>query len=70
VLRAGEAGGPVADSDDRVGTIDVPVLEWERWGQCSLMVGKGRAAPQLHLLHDARGGRWFSERRSSAWRQW
>jgi hypothetical protein len=32
VSRAGEAGGPVAGSDDLVGTTDAPILKWEMMG--------------------------------------
>jgi hypothetical protein len=32
VSRAGEAGGPVADSDDQISTIDAPISELERRG--------------------------------------
>jgi hypothetical protein len=47
VPRAGEAGGPVADSDDQISTIDAPISELERRGRRSLMEGKGRVAAWL-----------------------
>jgi hypothetical protein len=58
MLRAREVGGPMANSDDWVGSTDALVSEWERRRQRSLMEGKERAAAGLHLLHGMRGGRW------------
>jgi hypothetical protein len=58
MLRAREVGGPMADSDDWVGSTDALVSEWERRRQHSLMEGKERVAAGLRLLHGVRGGRW------------